>query len=136
MVSLWALTTEGEGLFQGEKVRGGGGGGGNLQSIIVCQASTIFCPLSDDFRTGDWLVSIRIYHDCEGGIEKSVLRITDWHHKACGVMTISDRQGRIFLSHPHMNNGFFFLLTTSYLNYIGKKIEIKILPEKPEYPEM
>ena len=49
---------------------------------------------------------IRIYH--EGGIEKSdhadrrlfleaksVPRITDWHH-----------EGRIFLSHPHMNNGF------------------------------
>ena len=34
----------------------------------------------------------------------------DWHHKACRVMTNSDREGRIFLSHPHTNNGFFFLL--------------------------
>ena len=24
----------------------------------------------------------RTYHDCEGGIEKSVSRITDWHHIA------------------------------------------------------
>ena len=26
---------------------------------------------------------IRIYHQCEGGIEISVSRITDWHHEAC-----------------------------------------------------
>ena len=31
--------------------------------------------------------NIRIYHECEAGIEKSILRITDWHHKACRVMT-------------------------------------------------
>ena len=24
-----------------------------------------------------------INHECEGGIEKSVPRITDWHHEAC-----------------------------------------------------
>ena len=27
--------------------------------------------------------NIRIYHECEGGIEVSFPRITDWHHKAC-----------------------------------------------------
>ena len=48
----------------------------------------------------------------EGGIEKSIPRIADWHHESCRVMTISDREGRIFLSHSHTNNGFFFLLTT------------------------
>ena len=26
---------------------------------------------------------IRIYDECEGGLEKSVPRITIWHHKAC-----------------------------------------------------
>ena len=55
---------------------------------------------------------ITIYHEYEGGIEKSVPRITDWHHEACRVMTINDREGRIFLSDPHTNNGFFFMLTT------------------------
>ena len=39
---------------------------------------------------------IRIYHECEGVIEKSVPRITDWHHEACRVMTNGDREGRIF----------------------------------------
>ena len=29
---------------------------------------------------------IRIYHMCEGRIEKSVLRITVWHHEACRVI--------------------------------------------------
>ena len=37
--------------------------------------------------------TIRIYHECDGGIEKSVLRITNWHHKACRVMTIGSSKG-------------------------------------------
>ena len=65
--------------------------------------------------------NIRIYHECEGGIGKSVPRITDWHYEASRVMTISDREGRIFLFHPHTNNGFVFLLTTLYLIYIEKR---------------
>ena len=28
------------------------------------------------------------------------------------MMTNSDSEGQIFLSNPHTNNGFFFLLTT------------------------
>ena len=61
------------------------------------------------------IINIRIHHECEGRIEKSVLRITDWHHTACRVMTNGDRQGQVFPSHPHTINGFFFLLTTKYL---------------------
>ena len=30
------------------------------------------------------------------------------------MMTNGDREGQIFLSHPHTNNGLFFLLTTKY----------------------
>ena len=79
--------------------------------------------------------NIRIHHECEGGIEKCVPRITNWHHEACRVITIGDREGRIFLSHPHTNNGAFFLLTTlKYLIYISKTW--KRLPENPEYAEM
>ena len=37
-----------------------------------------------------------IYHECEGGIEKYVLRITVWHHKACWEMTNGDQEGQIF----------------------------------------
>ena len=33
---------------------------------------------------------IRIYHECEGRIEKSVPRIAVWHHEACRVMTSGD----------------------------------------------
>ena len=29
--------------------------------------------------------NIRICHECEGRIEKSVLRIAVWHHEACMV---------------------------------------------------
>ena len=42
---------------------------------------------------------IRIHHECEGGIEKSVSRVTDWHHEACRVMTNVVREGRIFFYH-------------------------------------
>ena len=66
---------------------------------------------------------IRIYHECEGGIEKSVPRITDWHHEACRVMTNGDGEERIFLSHPHTNNGLFFSLTIKYLFLYWKKHE-------------
>ena len=31
------------------------------------------------------------------------------------MMTNSDREGRIFLSHPHTNNGLFFLHTINKL---------------------
>ena len=61
--------------------------------------------------------NIRIYHECEGRIEKSVPIIAVWHHKVCQVMTNSDPEGRIFLSYPHKNNGFSFLLTTVQFIY-------------------
>ena len=62
--------------------------------------------------------SIRIYHECEGRIEKSAPRIAVWHHEACQVMTNGDPEGLIFLSYPHTNNGFFFLLTTVFIYFL------------------
>ena len=68
--------------------------------------------------------TISIYHECEGGIEKSAPRITDWHHEACRVMTVGDREGRIFLSSPHTNYGFFLLAHTLIDHlYWKKKLE-------------
>ena len=61
--------------------------------------------------------TIRIYHECEGRIEKSVQEISLWHHEACLVMTNCDPEGQIFLSYPHTNNGFFFLLTTVFFHF-------------------
>ena len=58
---------------------------------------------------------IRIYHECEGRIDKSVPMIAVWHNEACRVMTNGDNEGRICLSYPHTNNGFFFLLTTVFI---------------------
>ena len=46
---------------------------------------------------------IRIYHGCEGRIEKSVPRIIDWH-EACLVMTIGDQEEQILLSYHHTIN--------------------------------
>ena len=41
----------------------------------------------------------------------------------------SDREGQIFLSHPHTNNGLFFLLNTKFE-------KAKMLSENLEYAEM
>ena len=73
----------------------------------------------------------RIHHECEGGIEKSVPRITVWHLEACQWwQTVTARDGYI-LSHNHSkNNGIFFLLTTKY------RILHWRLPENPEFAEM
>ena len=62
---------------------------------------------------------IRIYHECEGKIEKSVPRVTVWHHQVCQVMTNGDPKGQI--SYPHANNAFFFLLTLFIYFKIGFK---------------
>ena len=69
----------------------------------------------------------------DGGIGKSVLRIAVWHHEACRVMTNGDAVGRIFLPHPHPNNGIFFLLTIKYRILCFK---IGSQTESPEYIEM
>ena len=45
------------------------------------------------------LLYIRIYHECESRIEKSVPRIAVWHHEACRVTTNGDPGVRIFLSY-------------------------------------
>ena len=58
---------------------------------------------------------IRIDHECEGRIEKSIPKIAVWHHEACQVMTNGDPEGQIFLSYPLRNNGFIFLLTTVFI---------------------
>ena len=50
--------------------------------------------------------NIRIYHEC--GIEKSIPRITVWHHEACRVMTNYDRE-----------NVFFYPILTRKMNYVS-----------------
>ena len=62
--------------------------------------------------------NMRIYHECEGRIEKSVQRIAVWHHEACRMMNNGDPEGRILRSYPHTNNGFFFLLTTVLILFL------------------
>ena len=61
---------------------------------------------------------IRIYHECERRIEKFIPRITLWHHKACQVMRNGDHNGQIFVSFPHTNSVFFFLLTPVLFIYL------------------
>ena len=85
--------------------------------------SPAYPPVQRDYK------SISIYHECEGRIEKSVPRITVWHHEACQWMANGDPERLIFLSYCHTNNGFFFLLTTVFL-FLNK------LSKVPEYAKM
>ena len=48
------------------------------------------------------------------------------------MMTNSDPEGRIVLSYPHTNNGFFFLLYTVFI-YL---FVLNTLTEVPEYAKM
>ena len=64
--------------------------------------------------------NVRIHHEYEGGIRKSVPRIIVWHYEACRVMTKGNQGGQIFRSHPHTNNEFFFLLTINTTFYVIK----------------
>ena len=61
---------------------------------------------------------IRIYQEFEDRIKKSIPRITIWYHEACREISKGDLEGRILLSHCHTNNGFFFLLTIQFCNFI------------------
>ena len=51
----------------------------------------------------------RIQHECEGRIEKSITRISVWHHDASQIMSYGNPEGWIFLSYPHTSNGIRFL---------------------------
>ena len=62
--------------------------------------------------------NIRIYHEHEVRIEKSVPSIGIWHHEACRVMTNGESEGQIFLSYPHANNGQFHMMML--LDVLGK----------------
>ena len=55
--------------------------------------------------------NISIFNGCMVWIEKSVMRVTDWHHEACRVMQNSDPEWQIFLSTPYIHDKYFFLHT-------------------------
>ena len=87
---------------------------GCVFTVVVTGAETKYyllshCTIKDTISHVRPLKNTRIYHKCEGRIEKSV-----WHQKACGVMTNGDPRD-VFLSYPHTNNGFFILITTVFI---------------------
>ena len=51
------------------------------------------------------------------------------------MMTNGDPEGQIFLSKPHMNNGFFFLLTTVFI-YLFVCLFQNKLQDVSEYAKM
>ena len=77
-------------------------------NVITLHLHRIICT-SDGVWHG---VHIRIYHECEGRIEKSVPRIDVWHHEWWQTVI---HEGQIFLSYHHTNNDSFFLLTTVFI---------------------
>ena len=79
--------------------------------VPVFRQACTQCPYMDHQRQYfSWVMGI--YHECEGRIEKSVPRITVWHHEACRVMKSGDPEGRIFYPNLTRIMDSFFLLTT------------------------
>ena len=62
-------------------------------------------------------------HECDGGIEKLVSRITDWHHEACRVMTVIPR------------DGFFYRLMDSFSCSPFNTAFLYLIKGFPEYTE-
>ena len=50
---------------------------------------------------------IRIYNNCDVGIEKSTPRIAIRHNKACQMIIYSNFERQIYQSHLHTNDGSF-----------------------------
>ena len=75
------------------------------------------------------LIFLSYPHTHESRTEKSVPRITDWHHEACQVLTIGDREGQIFLSYPYTNKDPFSCSPLFFM-FLNK------LPEVPQYAKM
>ena len=73
---------------------------------------------------------MRIYHECEGRIEKSVPRIAVWRHEACREMKNGNPEGRIF---------FYPTLTRIMDSFSCSRLFLIIylfqnkFPEDPEY---
>ena len=84
------------------------------------------------------LENIRIHHECEGGIDKSVPRITIWHHYACQVMPNGDPEGQTVIT----NDRFLHAILTQIMDSLSCSLLntafscLKRLPEISEYPEM
>ena len=64
-----------------------------------------------DVPTMESCETIRILHECEVLIEKSVPRVTVWHHEALPGDAKLWPEGQICLSVPHTHDSFFFLHT-------------------------
>ena len=54
-----------------------------------------------------WIIII--FHECEVLFEKSVPRVTVWHHKALPSDAKLYPRGKFFRSVPHTHDRFFFL---------------------------
>ena len=50
-------------------------------------------------------------------IEKSVTRVTDWHHETCRVMPNNDPECRVFLSTIYTDEGYFLLHTFWFITF-------------------
>ena len=73
------------------------------------------------------LKKIRIHHECEGRIEKSVLRIAVWHHQACRVMTVIPREGFFYPTLTPIKDNFSCSPLFLFMYLFQNK-----LPEVPE----
>ena len=76
---------------------------------------------------------LRIHHECEVGIDKSVPRITNWNHEACQVMANGDAEVQQFSIPFSHNKWILFFLLTIKVNK-GAKIRNRYNQVPPRIP--
>ena len=55
--------------------------------------------------------TIKIYHECEGGVEKSFPKITDWHHEAYNCLVLAKK--------VILRDEFFYPILKQTMNYFS-----------------
>ena len=75
----------------------------NLKIVIL---DPVYCLLMIDIGS---IETIRILHECQVWIDKSVLCVTVWHHETQPSDAKLLPEGQICLSIPDTNAGFIFL---------------------------
>ena len=92
---------------------------------VGLQYMSVALPCHTLFLIGN-TKNIRIHHECEGRIEKSIPRIAFWHQETFRVMTNGDPEGYIFYPTLTRIMNFFSCPQLVFFIYLLKKSFLEV----------